>query len=111
MTSHVISDEDHYCDKDALANVIGAKTVFGKLEGDELRTRSNPFDTIRRAFFLNRAAMKMVNLDAICQFMFSNHVDEMGNSLGKLSLGYKIFLQNYPALGNTNAFPFIILKL
>ena len=63
--------------------------MFDKLEGDELmkaRTRSNPYETIRGAFFLNRAAMKMANLDAICEFMFSNPVDEMGNSLGKLLL-------------------------
>ena len=50
------------------------------------RTRSNPYETIRGAFFLNRAAMKMANLDAICEFMFSNPVDEMSNSLGKLLL-------------------------
>ena len=54
------------------------------------RTRSNPFEIIREAFFLNRAAMKMANLDAICDFMFSNPVDEMGNSLGKLSLSLRI---------------------
>jgi len=80
-----ISDEDTYCDPDALTNVLAAKTVFDKLEGDELmkaRTRSNPYETIRGAFFLNRAAMKMANLDAICNFMFSNPVDsDTGQSL------------------------------
>ena len=54
------------------------------------RTRSNPFEIIREAFFLNRAAMKMANLDAICDFMFSNPVDEIKNSLGKLSFRIKI---------------------
>ena len=29
-----ISDEHNYCDKDALASVLSAKTVFDKLEGD-----------------------------------------------------------------------------
>ena len=79
-----ISDEYNYCDKDALSNVLGAKTVFDKLEGDELlkaRTRSNPYETIRGAFFLNRAAMKMANLDAICDWMFTNPVSDTGNSL------------------------------
>ena len=79
-----ISDEYNYCDKEALSNVLGAKTVFDKLEGDELlkaRTRSNPYETIRGAFFLNRAAMKMANLDAICDWMFTNPVSDTGNSL------------------------------
>jgi len=79
-----ISDEDRYCDKEALSSVLSAKTVFDKLEGDELmkaRTRSNPFETIRGAFFLNRAAMKMANLDAICGFMFSKPVDDTGKPM------------------------------
>ena len=79
-----ISDEHNYCDKDALLSVLSAKTVFDKLEGDELlkaRTRSNPFETIRGAFFLNRAAMKMANLDAICDYMFTNPTSDNGNSL------------------------------
>ena len=79
-----ISDEHNYCDKDALVSVLSAKTVFDKLEGDELlkaRTRSNPFETIRGAFFLNRAAMKMANLDAICDYMFTNPTSDNGNSL------------------------------
>ena len=79
-----ISDEDTYCDADALSSVLSAKTVFDKLEGDELmkaRTRSNPFETIRGAFFLNRAAMKMANLDAICNFMFSNPVTDSGRRI------------------------------
>ena len=79
-----ISDEDRYCDQDALSSVLSAKTVFDKLEGDELmkaRTRSNPYETIRGAFFLNRAAMKMANLDAICDFMFTNPVSDSGKTL------------------------------
>ena len=79
-----ISDETNYCDADALENVLSAKTVFDRLEGEELmksRSRSNPFETIRGAFFLNRAAMKMANLDAVCGFMFSEPVTENGHSL------------------------------
>ena len=79
-----ISDETTFCDADALENVLSAKTVFDRLEGEELmksRSRSNPFETIRGAFFLNRAAMKMANLDAVCDFMFSEPVTETGQSL------------------------------
>ena len=66
--------------------ILSCKTIFDKLEADELvkaRTRSNPFETIRSGFFLNRAAMKMANMDAVFDFMFTNPVDENGRSLGK----------------------------
>ena len=79
-----VSDETQYCDADALENVLSAKTVFDRLEDDELmkaRSRSNPFETIRGAIFLNRAAPKMANIDAICNFMFSDPVNESGQSL------------------------------
>jgi len=79
-----IKDEIDYCDPEALASVLDAKSVFDKLEPNELmksRTRSNPFETIRGAFFLNRAAMKMANIDAICEFMFTNPVSDNGISL------------------------------
>lgn len=51
------------------------QSIFDKLEPEELRrarTRSNPFETIRGAFFLNRAAMKMGNIDAVFDFMFTD---------------------------------------
>jgi cap1 methyltransferase len=53
------------------------------LEEEELRkarTRSNPFETIRGAFFLNRAAMKMANMDAVFDFMFTDPRNEDGVS-------------------------------
>ena len=81
-----ISDETSYCDPQVLQNILSCKTIFDKLEADELvkaRTRSNPFETIRSGFFLNRAAMKMANMDAVFDFMFTNPVDENGRSLGK----------------------------
>ena len=55
------------------------QSVFDDLEGPELlkaRSRSNPFESIRNGIFLNRAAMKMANLDAICDFMFTQPKDE-----------------------------------
>lgn len=36
------------------------------------RARANPFETIRSAFFMNRAALKMANIDAATEFMFSD---------------------------------------
>ena len=40
------------------------------------RTRSNPFETIGKLFFQNRAALKMANMDAVFGFMFTRPVDE-----------------------------------
>lgn len=57
------------------------KSIFDKLEEEELRkarSRSNPFETIRGAFFLNRAAMKMANIDAVFEFMFTEPKSEEG---------------------------------
>ena len=56
-------------------SVLKCKSIFDRLEPDELRkarTRSNPFETIRGVIFLNRAAMKMANMDAVFDFMFTN---------------------------------------
>ena len=51
-----------------------SKAIFDELEGHEMRkarTRSNPFEIIHGVFFLNRAAMKMANMDAVFEFMFT----------------------------------------
>lgn len=58
--------------------------MFDKLEGIELskaRSRANPFEAIKGVFFLNRAAMKMANLDAVFDFMFTKPKDRDGVSL------------------------------
>uniref|UniRef100_UPI00398EE298 cap-specific mRNA (nucleoside-2'-O-)-methyltransferase 1-like n=1 Tax=Pristiophorus japonicus TaxID=55135 RepID=UPI00398EE298 len=52
-----IEDETEFCDGELLSNVLRCKSVFDELEGEEMRrarTRSNPFETIRGVFFLNR---------------------------------------------------------
>lgn len=55
--------------------------MFDKLDPIELckaRSRANPFESIKSAFFMNRAALKMANIDAVTGFMFSN-VDRQVN--------------------------------
>ncbi len=79
-----ISGEDKFCDPEVLTNVLKCKTIFDRLEKDELlkaRTRSNPFETIKGAFFLNRAAMKMANMDAVFDFMFTRPVTPSGEKM------------------------------
>ena len=70
-----IEDETTFCNGEVLSAILKCKNVFDGLEPEELRkarTRSNPFESIRGGFFLNRAAMKMANMDAVFDFMFSN---------------------------------------
>jgi cap1 methyltransferase len=38
----------------------------------QARSRANPFESIAACFFQNRAAMKMANIDAVFNFMFTD---------------------------------------
>lgn len=79
-----IDDETSFCDEDVLANVLAQKTIFDKLGADDMRnarTRSNPFETIANSIFLNRGAVKMANMDALFDFMFTNPTDDDGAPL------------------------------
>ncbi|KYQ54327.1 Cap-specific mRNA (nucleoside-2'-O-)-methyltransferase 1 [Trachymyrmex zeteki] len=70
-----IDDETMFCNPNILRQVIDSKTIFDKLDKAEMRkarTRSNPYETIRCVNFLNRAAVKMANIDTACGFMFTN---------------------------------------
>ena len=57
-----IDDEIDFCCEDIAKNILNAKTA---------RTRCNPYETIRGALFLNRAAVKIANIDRACNFMFN----------------------------------------
>jgi len=79
-----ISGETKFCDPDVLLDVLSCKSIFDKLESHELmkaRARSNPYETIAKGIFMNRAAMKMANMDKVFDFMFSNPTTEDGRSL------------------------------
>ncbi|KAI4873372.1 hypothetical protein NFI96_022165 [Prochilodus magdalenae] len=79
-----IDDETEFCSPDLLQLLLSCKSVFDDLEGEEMRrarTRSNPYETIRGAFFLNRAAMKMANMDHVFDYMFTNPKDGQGKPL------------------------------
>ncbi|KAJ6633201.1 Cap-specific mRNA (nucleoside-2'-O-)-methyltransferase 1 [Pseudolycoriella hygida] len=81
-----IDNEDTFCDKAVLREILESKTIFDDIDPDELRrarARCNPFETIRGSIFLNRAAVKMANMDAVMDFMFTDPKDDMGRSLVK----------------------------
>uniref|UniRef100_A0A8C3PX59 Cap-specific mRNA (nucleoside-2'-O-)-methyltransferase 1 n=1 Tax=Chrysolophus pictus TaxID=9089 RepID=A0A8C3PX59_CHRPC len=82
----VIEDETEFCNEELLLNVLRCKSVFDELDGEEMRrarTRSNPYEMIRGVFFLNRAAMKMANMDHVFDYMFTNPKDFQGRPLIK----------------------------
>ncbi|XP_066255913.1 cap-specific mRNA (nucleoside-2'-O-)-methyltransferase 1 [Euwallacea similis] len=64
-----------FCDPKVLEQVFKAKDIFDELgvaELNQARARANAFETIRSVFFMNRAALKMANIDAVCDFMFTS---------------------------------------
>lgn len=80
----IIDDETEFCRKHLLESLLQCKSAFDELEGEEMRrarTRSNPYEMIRGVFFLNRAAMKMANIDHVFEYMFTNPKDSQGKSL------------------------------
>lgn len=55
--------------------LISAKSLLDNVSRKEFlpaRNRSNPFEEIRKEFFQNRAALKMANIDAVFDFIFTN---------------------------------------
>lgn len=69
-----IDGETTFCNEIIVKGIIDSKTMFDKLDKNEMRearTRSNPYETIRGAIFLNRAAVKMANIDKACDFAFT----------------------------------------
>uniref|UniRef100_A0A3Q1LYF0 Cap-specific mRNA (nucleoside-2'-O-)-methyltransferase 1 n=1 Tax=Bos taurus TaxID=9913 RepID=A0A3Q1LYF0_BOVIN len=82
----IIEDETEFCGEGLLRSVLKCKSVFDVLDGEEMRrarTRANPYEMIRGVFFLNRAAMKMANMDFVFDRMFTNPRDSYGKPLVK----------------------------
>ncbi|XP_063774937.1 cap-specific mRNA (nucleoside-2'-O-)-methyltransferase 1 [Pseudophryne corroboree] len=82
----IIDDETEFCREHLLGSLLECKSAFDELEGEEMRrarSRSNPYEMIRGVFFLNRAAMKMANIDHVFDYMFTNPKDSQGKPLLK----------------------------
>lgn len=76
-----IDDETDFVDPQILKGIVNSKTIFDNLDGEDMRTarsRSNPYETIGSVIFLNRAAVKMANMDAILDFMFTSPKKQNG---------------------------------
>ncbi|CAB3368772.1 Hypothetical predicted protein [Cloeon dipterum] len=69
-----MDDEHKFCSPEVLKKLLSAKAVFDQLDDAELRKargQCNPFERIGRVFFRNRDAVKMANIDAVCEMMFT----------------------------------------
>ncbi|XP_014250281.1 cap-specific mRNA (nucleoside-2'-O-)-methyltransferase 1 isoform X2 [Cimex lectularius] len=70
-----IENMTDFCDEEILKKILEGKTIFDHLSEGELmkaRSKCNPFETLKKAIFLNRAALKMANIDAAFDFMFTS---------------------------------------
>ncbi|VDL64349.1 unnamed protein product [Nippostrongylus brasiliensis] len=75
----IIDDETNFCDGEILRNMIKSKEIFDSVPARDIRearARANPYETIGGAFFQNRAAMKVANLDRVFDFIFSGETEE-----------------------------------
>ncbi len=70
-----IDDEVEHVDAKVLSSVLRAKSALDHIQDrrafNDARTRANPFEAIRKEFFLNRAALKMAAMDAAFGALFS----------------------------------------
>uniref|UniRef100_A0A182N1J3 Cap-specific mRNA (nucleoside-2'-O-)-methyltransferase 1 n=2 Tax=Cellia TaxID=44534 RepID=A0A182N1J3_9DIPT len=79
-----IDDEHRYCDEEILRQILESKSMFNNLGADDMRkarSKSNPFELIKSNIFINRAAVKMANMDAMFDFMFTSPCDRKGKPL------------------------------
>ncbi|KAK5968487.1 hypothetical protein GCK32_006904 [Trichostrongylus colubriformis] len=74
-----IDDETNFCDGEILRKMLQSKNVFDVVPHRDLReaqARATPYETIGAAFFRNRTAMKVANLDRTFGFIFSGETEE-----------------------------------
>lgn len=67
--------EKSICDPELYDEIVKAKELFNHFDIAKInkaRGRANPFETIYSVFFMNRAALKLANIDAACDFMFTD---------------------------------------
>lgn len=69
----LVSDLKANCHSTAFLQAFDA---VPDLEILDARTRANPYERIGSAFFMNRAAMTIANLDRVFSFMLSGETDD-----------------------------------
>ena len=71
----LIDDETEHVEPSVLAAILRAKTALDHIQDrrafNDARTRANPFEGLKKEFFVNRAALKMAAMDAAFDGLFS----------------------------------------
>ncbi|XP_037035542.1 cap-specific mRNA (nucleoside-2'-O-)-methyltransferase 1-like [Bradysia coprophila] len=73
-----------FADKEIVQKLYSAYLEYELFSESERRTkkqRVNPLEEVKKAFLLNRAAVKFANIDSLLGYMFSNPVDKLGRSI------------------------------
>ena len=77
-------DDVIFGDETMVDNIYRMKNKLDNYEDREkssARKRSNPYEMIGKNIFMNRAAVKMANLDSLFENMLTDPIDQFGNSL------------------------------
>ncbi|CAO1336556.1 unnamed protein product [Diamesa serratosioi] len=75
-----------FCDDTIFDDILKINQVvkhLGLTNINSARERCNLFELINKESFLSSSALKMANIDAMCEYMFSSPVNEKGESLIK----------------------------
>lgn len=111
----ILDDEYQFCSQETLSKVLECKSIFDNLEDKEMRnarSRSNPFERLGSQFFQNRAALKMANIDAVFDFMFTDPQRADGvKKKFKTKLNLKNFKFRVQKLNKMNRFIFVMYVL
>ena len=105
-----IEDETSFCSSATLEGVLKAKNVFDNLEEEEVaelrraQAKCNPYELTRGAFFMNRSAIKMANIDAALRFQLTNPTDKSGVSVFRIILINLMFIVFQPDLYEINRY-------
>lgn len=64
-----------FVDQEILDAILKCKSALNRFSKQEIRrakSDSNPFESIAKCIFQNRSAVKLANLDSLCDYMFSS---------------------------------------
>uniref|UniRef100_A0A1I8ISP4 Cap-specific mRNA (nucleoside-2'-O-)-methyltransferase 1 n=1 Tax=Macrostomum lignano TaxID=282301 RepID=A0A1I8ISP4_9PLAT len=78
LAKMTLDDETGFVSPEVLTGVLECKTFLDSMSNKDLmdsRSRSNPYETVKNAIFMNRAAVKMAEVDAVLQFRMSQPFD------------------------------------
>lgn len=69
-------------DEKVVKRLYSTYIEYEKLEGRPKKKRLvNPLESVKRAFLLNRSAVKFANIESVMDYMFSKPVDKLNQSL------------------------------